>query len=205
MLPLLLALTISCNKGANELPKATEATTSGQRVAGNSAAAHIAASEKLVLPSSVSLPANLPSGNKRVATYFAEGVQKYKARVKQGSYPIAFEWVFVAPEATLYDVNNTVVGHHGAGPFWTLSPSDSIYAQAFSPARTATSPDAGSIDWLLLKTKDGTTPSGIFAGVDYIQRIDTKGGKAPATPPATITETAAVKYTAVYRFSSILP
>jgi len=206
MLPLLLALAVSCNKGGSELQQANETNEVSLRVGGNSAAAHIAASEKLLLPSTVSLPENLPAGNKRVATYFAEGVQKYKARVKPGSDPITFDWVFVAPEATLYDANNTAVGHHGAGPFWTTSPSDSIFAQAFSPARTAPSPDGGSsIDWLLLKPKDGTIPSGIFAGVDYIQRIDTKGGKAPVTPPATITEAASVKYMAVYRFSSILP
>jgi hypothetical protein len=167
----------------------------------NAPAAHIAASEKLVIPAGVKLPDNLPKGNTRVATYYAVGVQKYKAREKAGSYPLAYEWVFVAPRADLYDVTNAKVGTHGAGPFWQLSATDSIFAQQFSPARAATSPDPGSIDWLLLMPKTGTTPTGIFADVDYIQRIATQGGVAPARPPGCATDVVEVKYKAVYRFS----
>jgi hypothetical protein len=169
----------------------------------NAPAAHIAASEKLILPASVELPANLPNGNTRVTTYYAVGVQKYKAREKAGSYPLAYEWVFVAPQAELYDVNNARVGSHGAGPFWELSSADNIFAQHFTPAKTAPSADAESIDWLLLMPKTGTTPTGIFADVDYIQRIATKGGKAPATPPASAADIIEVKYKAVYRFTKM--
>ena len=170
-------------------------------VGGNAASAHIAASEKLVIPASVDLPANLPGGNTRVATYYAEGVQKYRAREKAGSNPVTYEWVFVAPDAALYDVNNVKVGTHAAGPHWTLSSSDSIFAQQFSPARTAPSADPESIDWLLLMPKTGTTPIGIFANVSYIQRIATKGGKAPLTAPVSINDVVDVKYKAVYRFT----
>lgn len=172
---------------------------------GNSPAAHIAASENLTIPASIDLPANYPNGNTRVATFYAVGVQKYKARIKAGSDPVTYEWVFVAPQATLNDVTNAEVGVHGAGPFWTLSSTDSIFAQHFSPARTAASPDPESIDWLLLMPKAGTIPTGIFADVDYIQRIATKGGKAPLTPPVSLSETAEVKYKAVYRFTRINP
>lgn len=168
---------------------------------GNSAAAHIAASENLVIPASVNLPANLPNGNSRVATYYAVGVQKYKARIKAGSNPVAYEWVFIAPQASLFNATNTEVGTHGAGPFWETSAVDSIFAQQFSPARTASSPDPESIDWLLLMPKTGTTPTGIFTDVDYIQRIATKGGKAPLTAPVSLTETVDVKYKTVYRFT----
>ena len=170
---------------------------------GNSPAAQIAASENLIIPSSVSVPDNLPDGNSRVATFYAVGVQKYKARIKAGSNPVAYEWVFVAPQAELYDATNAKVGTHGVGPFWQISLLDSIFAQQFSPARTAPSEDPESIDWLLLMSKIGTTPTGIFADVDYIQRIATKGGKAPLTPPSDINETIDVKYKAVYRFTKI--
>jgi hypothetical protein len=163
-------------------------------------ARHIAASEKLIIPAEVDLPANLPGGNTRVATYYAEGVQKYKAQVKAGSVPVTYEWVFVAPRADLFDASNKKIGTHGAGPFWELSFSDSIFAQQFTPAKTA-SPDPNSIAWLQLMPKTGKTPTGIFADVSYIQRIATTGGKAPATPPTSLTETADVFYTAIYRFS----
>jgi hypothetical protein len=184
---------------------AVNASNSSLAANGNSPAAHIKASEKLIIPAIVSVPGNFPNGNTRVATFYAVGVQKYKARVKAGSDPVTYEWVFVAPQADLYDITNTKVGNHGAGPFWTTSPLDSIFAQQFTPARTAPSEDPESIDWLLLKPKVGTTPKGIFADVDYIQRIATKGGKAPLTLPTNINETVDVKYKAVYRFTKINP
>jgi hypothetical protein len=169
-----------------------------------SPAGQIAESENLVIPASVELPANEPAGNTRVATYYAKGVQKYMARVK-ATDPTAFEWAFVGPDAKLYDVSNTKVGSHGVGPHWTLTPADSIFAQHFAPARTAPSPDPNSIDWLLLMTKTGTTPTGVFADVDYIQRIATEGGKAPAEAPTSIKETVDVPYSAIYRFSKKNP
>jgi hypothetical protein len=51
--------------------------------------------------------------------------------------------------------------------------------------------------------KIGKTPTGIFSDVDYVQRIATKGGKAPLTPPADLFQTVDVKYKAVYRFTKI--
>ena len=204
---ILSGMIISCKRDAliktveNAIATESNSVNSSLEANGNSAAAHIEASESLIIPASVAIPENFPYGNTRVATYYAVGVQKYKARIKAGSNPVEYEWVFVEPQADLYDITNSKVGTHGAGPFWEISPSDSIFAQHFSPARTAPSPDAESIDWLLLMPKNGTTPTGIFTEVDYIQRIATKGGKAPLAPPASITETAEVKYKTVYRFT----
>lgn len=162
---------------------------------------YITQSEQLQIPASVALPV-FPKGYTRVATYYATGVQKYKAQVKAGSFPETYEWVFVAPRADLYAINNKLAGNHGAGPFWALTGgTDSIFGQQFAPPRTAPGTGPTTIDWLLLKPKTGTTPTGIFADADYIQRIATSGGKAPVTMPASITETAEVPYTAVYRFS----
>src|SRR5512138_2903791 len=78
----------------------------------SSPAYQIAESEKLVIPAAIDLPANLPGGNSRVATFFADGVQKYKAQPKAGSSPVTYEWVFVAPQANLYDATNKKVGTH---------------------------------------------------------------------------------------------
>ena len=171
----------------------------------NVPAHYISESEKLVIPSTVALPANLPNGNSRVVTYYAEGVQKYKAQVKPGSMPMTYEWVFVAPLADLYDFTNRKKGTHGAGPFWQLSVSDSIFAQHYATPKTAPSPDPGSIDWLLLIPRTDKPKTGVFANVSYIQRIDTRGGKAPAVLPQSLTETAEVNYTAIYRFTKINP
>ena len=136
-----------------------------------------------------------------MATYYAVGVQKYKAQEVAGSYPVAYQWVFVAPQADLFDATNKKVGTHSAGPTWQLSVTDSIYGQPFTPARTAPGGDATSIDWLLLMPKQGKTPTGIFADVSYVQRLATKGGKAPTTPPTAATDVVEVGYTAIYAFS----
>ena len=170
----------------------------------SSPAFKIAESEKLTIPAAIDLPVNAPHGNSRVATFYAEGVQKYKSQAKAGSSPVTYEWVFVAPQADLYDATNKKVGTHTAGPTWQLiGTADSIYAQQYSPARVSPSPYANSIDWLNLMLKKA--PTGRFADVIYIQRIDTKGGKAPATLPTSATETVDVNYTAIYRFSKKNP
>lgn len=158
-------------------------------------------SEKLVLPETIAVPINPPAGNTRLATYFAEGVQKYKAQQVPGSDPVAYQWVLVGPKANLYDVSNKKIGTHTAGPTWQLSPNDSIYAQQFSPSRAVPSADPLSVDWLQLMPKAGTQPTGVFANTTYIQRIATKGGKAPSAPPAGASDTVDVRYTAVYRFT----
>ncbi len=161
---------------------------------------YILESENLVIPASIAIPENLPAGNKRVATYYAVGVQKYKAQSKAGT--TQYEWVFVAPQADLYNLANKKVGTHTAGPSWQLPGlHDSIMAQAYTPAKTSASPDPESIDWLLLKPKAGTKPIGIFENVSYIQRIATSGGKAPLKAPKNANETVNVNYTAIYRFT----
>ncbi|HEY6503847.1 MAG TPA: DUF3455 domain-containing protein [Chitinophagaceae bacterium] len=162
---------------------------------------HITESEKLIVPAAIDLPANMPAGNTRVATFYAEGVQKYKAQVNAGSNPVTYRWVLVAPLASLYNAANVKVGTHTAGPTWQLSAMDSIFGQQFNPPKSAPSPDPASIDWLLLMPKTGKTPTGFFAGVSYIQRIATKGGKAPVALPVSAADTIDVHYTAVYRFT----
>src|SRR5215203_586823 len=89
---------------------------------------HITQSEQLEIPATVALTEN-STGYTRVATFYAVGVQKYKAQIKAGSFPESYEWIFVAPLAELYDISNKHVGLHGAGPFWTTGITDSIFAQ----------------------------------------------------------------------------
>lgn len=165
----------------------------------HSPAYYIAQSEKLTIPAEVDVPSNRPYGNSRVATYYAIGVQKYRAQAKTNS-PGVYEWVFIAPKADLFNSSNVHVGVHGAGPYWALTPFDSIFAQAYTPAKTAT-PDPNSVPWLLLMPKTGKDPIGLFHYVSYIQRIATVGGKAPAAAPQSATDSIDVPYTAIYRFT----
>src|SRR5215471_4618620 len=64
----------------------------------SSPAYHITQSESATIPAEIALPDNAPAGNSRVATFYAVGVQKYKAQEVQGSNPTTFQWVFVAPQ-----------------------------------------------------------------------------------------------------------
>lgn len=161
----------------------------------SSPAYQLTESEKLIVPGAVEISEETTD---RVVTYFARGVQKYKAQAKAGGE--SFEWVFVAPAADLFDKNGKI-GTHYAGPSWEITTTgDKLVGQAHAPAK-AVNVDANSIDWLLLKVKDGTSPSGVFADVMHIQRIATTGGKAPAQLPTAADQTIEVPYTAVYRFS----
>ena len=102
------------------------------------AAHHIHQSEKLFIPAAIELPANGTLGNSRVATYYATGVQKYRAQLKPGTES-EYQWVLVAPDALLYDGSNKEVGTHGAGPFWSLyGGTDSIFCTAFYPGKNCT-------------------------------------------------------------------
>jgi hypothetical protein len=90
---------------------------------------------------------------------------------------VAYAWVLKAPDAKLYDSTGAQIGTHGAGPSWTAN--DGSVAHGTKVAELdAPSPDA--ITWLLLRVAS-TTGAGTFSDVTYVQRVNTVGGRAPAT------------------------
>ena len=84
----------------------------------------------------------------------------------------AYQWAFVAPEATLSE-DGKIVGQHGAGPTWEAPDGSKVKGAV----RQRQDGGAGNIPWLLL----GGTPEGTgrFAGVTSIQRLATRGGVEP--------------------------
>jgi hypothetical protein len=142
-------------------------------------------------------PAGLdPGANETLAMVVAaRGVQIYECRARAGA--ARPEWVFVAPEAELFDVHGRPIGSHGAGPVW--SARDGSRIQGTLKAR-ADAPVPGAIPWLLLSTRT-VGPEGAFSKVTSIQRVNTVGGAAPASacsPDATGTAVR-MPYTADYR------
>ena len=139
------------------------------------------------------VPANLvvPEGNRVAFHVYARGVQIYTCN--------GTAWVFKAPEATLYadEEGNGIVGKHYAGPTWESMSGSKVVGSRLQGA----TPDPNAIPWLLLKavSNDG---NGIFANVTYIQRVNTTGGKAPATgcDGSHVGEEVRVSYTAEYFF-----
>ncbi|HSQ20435.1 MAG TPA: DUF3455 domain-containing protein [Blastocatellia bacterium] len=131
----------------------------------------------------------VPAGNKVAFHVYARGVQIYRW---DGT-----TWVFVAPVATLFaDANYAAqVGIHYAGPTWESNSGSKVLATRVAGC----TPDPTAIPWLRLQSVSTNGP-GVFNSVTFIQRVNTKGGVAPAVPGASIGEAAEVPYTAEYYF-----
>jgi Protein of unknown function (DUF3455) len=88
-----------------------------------------------------------------------------------------FVWTLKGPEAQLFDAAGKPFGEHFTGPSWQANDGSTVTGKA---AANAPSPDADSVPWLLLAvvSRDG---DGVLSRATSIQRINTKGGKAPAS------------------------
>jgi len=156
-----------------------------------------AAEAKAAPAAGANVPANLavPAGQALSMTASAKGTQIYTCAKKEGAE--AWDWAFTAPEADLFDASGGKVGTHFAGPTWLASDGSKVVGAV---KEKAASPD-DSIPWLLLEAKanEGT---GKLASVKYIQRTETRGGKAPAggCDAGHAGEKSAVPYTATYLF-----
>jgi hypothetical protein len=131
------------------------------------------------------------AGNKVAFHAYAIGVQVYKWN--------GTSWAFVEPVANLYADKgfHERVATHYAGPTWESNSGSRVVARRV--VNTGCTPDASAITWLLLETVSTDGP-GVFNGVTFIQRVNTRGGVAPATPGTTLNEVKEVPYTAEYFF-----
>ena len=130
------------------------------------------------MQSASDVPENLkPAANESLAAIAAaKGVQIYECRASKDR-PGEYDWIFVAPEAELFDASGTKkIGKHYAGPHWESADGSRIVG--YSVKERADAPREGSIPWLLLAAKsDG--PEGSFSKVTSVQRLHTVGGTAP--------------------------
>jgi hypothetical protein len=127
-----------------------------------------------VFASEQDVPAELrpPEGRALVAEAHAKGFQVYACK-NDGK---AYTWTLKGPDAELFDKAGKSVGRHFAGPTWEWSDHSQVTGKMMT---SAPSPDADSIPWLLL-VATAHAGEGILARVTNIQRLNTKGGKAPA-------------------------
>ena len=114
-----------------------------------------------------------PEGEQLFLTLHAKGDQVYTCKADGDKY----SWVLKAPDADLFDADGNLFGKHFAGPSWMASDTSRVNGKAVA---NAASPDPDSIPWLLVHvvSHEGT---GVLARATSIQRLHTKGGKAPAT------------------------
>jgi hypothetical protein len=137
----------------------------------------------------------LPENASIVLAVNAEGVQIYEAKRNSAG---AYEWGLKAPEAELKSVTGEVLGKHYAGPSWSLNDGSQLVG-SLPPVKAVSAPDAGSIPWLLVAAKS-KSEGGFLSKIDYVVRVATSGGAAPAEPPKSPTDTARVNYRAIYLF-----
>jgi hypothetical protein len=131
----------------------------------------------------------VPDGNTVEFHAYAVGVQIYTWNAAAG------KWVFVAPEAVLYDSDGNIVGMHYAGPTWETESGSKVVGVRLAGVTV----DATSIPWLLLSAKTAEGP-GVLARTTYVQRVNTAGGIAPSTAGTTDGQIARVPYIAEYYF-----
>jgi hypothetical protein len=135
-----------------------------------------------------------PANERLFFQVHAKGDQIYSCKV-DGTQA---GWTLKAPDAQLFDKDGKVFGKHFAGPSWEASDGSRVVGKA---AANAPSPDADSIPWLLVKVVSHEG-GGVLTHVTSIQRINTKGGKAPVSgcDPAHAGQEVRAPYSADYVF-----
>ncbi|MCU1318639.1 MAG: hypothetical protein JWP98_157 [Edaphobacter sp.] len=140
-----------------------------------------------------------PQGQHAILSVLGRGVQMYTCQQANGT----LQWVFQAPEATLYDAGSAKVGTHGAGPAWTYKDGSSVKGEV---VKKSAAPEPGAIPWLLLKAS-GVDGNGLLSKVEFIRRFDTHGGEASTVgcDVQHLNSISRIPYAATYTFYSAKP
>lgn len=114
-----------------------------------------------------------PAGEQLLLQVHAKGDQVYTCKGDAAQ----FAWTLKAPDAQLFDKDGKPFGKHFAGPSWEANDGSRVSGKAVA---NVPSPDADSISWLLVNivSHEG---NGLLSRATTIQRLNTKGGKAPAS------------------------
>lgn len=134
----------------------------------------------------------VPEGYELTLKTTGVGVQVYDCNASGA-------WTFREPRAGIFKQNGKLVATHFRGPTWQ-SVKDYSSVVGTVKAQTAAPNPQQDIPWLLLGATSNTGgPDSAFGEVDYIQRLDTKGGVAPAGS-CTTGQVAKVPYSSTYNF-----
>jgi Protein of unknown function (DUF3455) len=114
-----------------------------------------------------------PAGEQLLLQVHAKGDQIYIC--KEGA--TEFAWGLKAPDAQLFNKDSKPFGKHFAGPSWEAKDGSRVIGKAVA---NVPSPDADSIPWLLVNVVSHEG-SGVLSRATTIQRLNTRGGKAPAS------------------------
>jgi len=158
--------------------------------------------QSTAIPAAIQTPAD---SSKLIMHAYAKGVQIYVCtpNPKDSSQ---YVWTFAGPRANLYadSAYHLIVGKHYLGanknPVWEDNDGSMVTG---SKVHQANSPDGHAIPWLLLKAV-ATKGAGILTQVVFVQRINSRGGTAPAVASKTDSgRNLEVAYTAEYLFYGV--
>jgi len=136
-----------------------------------------ASSPMMMKVDNASLPeaVRVPIGQKVMMATTGVGEITYECREKKDMAG-QHEWAFVGPVATLYGGDKKTVGKYYAGPTWEAADGSKVTGKQVAVAPSS----PGNIPLQLVKAEPAMG-AGAMTGVSYIQRLNTKGGVAPAT------------------------
>ncbi len=129
-----------------------------------------------------------PAGNTLKVRYHAVGMQIYTWSSATA------QWSAATPLATLF-LGDVLSATHAEGPLWKHTDGSTVVGAKVASATV----DPAAIPWLLLKAASTSGP-GLFSDVTFVQRINTKGGLAPAGAGAADGAQIQVHYEADYLF-----
>jgi hypothetical protein len=160
--------------------------------------ATIAFAATLFATSAIAHDLAVPAGHSLAMTALGAGDLTYECKARPNMAD-AWEWVFAGPNAVLYDkASNKPIGKYYGGPTWEADDGSKVTGKqlAVSP-----SPNAASIPLQLVQAAP-SMGTGAMSGITYIQRMNTKGGIAPADTcgAANVGMKKTVKYEADYLF-----
>ena len=158
------------------------------------AVAALPAAAAISRPSGVAAAINPPAGVEPAFALSASGVQVWQCSALGAD---GWGWSYVAPDATLYEGSRSIATHKVPDLWESLSDRSSVTAvpRANQPA------GAGNLSWQLMEAAP-LNPTGMFAGVTHVQRVNTGGGVPPASGcgPANVGAENRVPFRADYYF-----
>ena len=113
-------------------------------------------------------------GETLMVTAHATGAQVYECKTNSDGKLV---WQFREPIATLM-IDGKTVGRHFAGPVWEMADGSAVSGKVSAQAPGATTNDIPLLR-LDVAARHG---SGLLSGVTTIQRLNTRGGRAPMPP-----------------------
>lgn len=143
----------------------------------------------------------VPEGSKLLLHVYGKGVQLYVCAPMAGDSS-TYVWAPMGARAALYSKEDKQVGKHyfnaEHSPVWELADGAKVVGKKLAQQDA---PVAGAVPWLLLQAVSAPD-NGVFKGAALIQRINTKGGKAPGNgaDAAHKGQTLEVEYSAEYLF-----